>query len=340
MSGEKKINKKKNNLIRIAVIGCGRWGSNHIRIFNELPETQLVICCDRDKNRLDDLKIQYPHIEVTSDLKKVLTNQKVDAVIVATTPDETHFEIGKKVLRARKHAFIEKPLALSLKQAKELIDLAKAENKVLMTGHIYQYHPAIQRIKDYIQTREITPVSILSTRIESGIPANREDANLLWASAIHDVSIIQYLLGKEPQKVSAIQSSLNTKKMGDILFINLIFPNKVIGHIQAGFAGPYKERKLVIHSPQKILVFDGLTEILEVFSHQDFKRKVRLGSREYDKKFKKIQRIDFKDEQPLKIECQHFLDCINKNRIPLSGGKNVLKVFRTLSRINNKLNKL
>ena len=340
MIGEKKINKKKNNLIRIAVIGCGRWGSNHARIFNELPGMQLVICCDRDKNRLNDLKAQYPHIDVTSDLRKVLASPKVDAVIVATTPDETHFKIGKEVLKAGKHAFIEKPLALSLKQAKELIDLAKVKNKVLMTGHIYQYHPAIKKIKDYIQTKEITPVSILSTRIESGIPANREDANLLWASAIHDVSIIQYFLEKEPQKVSAIQNSLNTKKMGDILFINLIFPNKIIGHIQAGFAGPYRERKLVIHSPQKIIVFDGLTEVLEIFSYKNFKKKARIGSREYDKKFKKTQQINFKGKQPLSIECQHFLDCINNNKTPLSGGENVLKVFRTLSRINNKLNKL
>lgn len=328
---------KKNKKIRVAVVGCGRWGRNHVRIFNGLSGSEMAFCCDRNRKRLGEIKSSYPHLKLTGDLKEVLSDAEIDAVVVATAPDNTHFVIGKKVLEANKHLFVEKPLALSLKQAEVLVQLARTKGKVLMTGHTYQYHPAIQKIKKLIQSGKTRPVSILSTRIELGLPPNRADADLLWSSAVHDVSIIQELLEAEPKKIAALQGSLGSKKLGDVLFVNLLFPSDIIAHIQAGFAGPFKERKLIIHSPQKIIVFDGITESLEVFSAKRPKAKARVSLRGYGQKFEKTEQISFKKENPLKTECQHFLDCINKNKTPLSGGKNALKVMRTLERISKSL---
>jgi len=324
--------------IGVGIIGCGRWGQNLIRVFNQLSEASVIICCNKSNHdRLDKLQSAYPHIETTQEVNDVLINSRVDAVAVAT-PDQTHFDIGRQALRAGKHVFIEKPLALSLLQAKDLIDLAESRGRILMTGHIMQYHPAIQWTRQRLAAGQANPVSILSTRVEFGIA--KADADLLWSSVIHDVSMIQYILGSEPEQVYAVGASLNDDRLRDILFVNLIFPGGVVGHIYAGFAGPYRERRLILHANSEIVVFDGLTGSLKLFARRASKSGAESGIREYEKQFEAGRSIDLADmQEPLVVECRHFLECVKTNMIPLSGGENALAVMRTLGKIEKVLRK-
>jgi predicted dehydrogenase len=179
-------------------------------------------------------------------------------------------------------------------------------------------------------------VSILSTRIEFGTA--KVDSDLLWSTVVHDVSIVQYLLGNEPRKICAVGASLNEEKLKDIIFINLIFPSNVIGHISAGFAGPYRDRRLVLHTTQETIVFDGLNGNLELFTRKTSEANAAYGIREYEKQFGAGQKIELNKEEPLKVEGQHFIDCIKMNQAPQSGGENALAVMRTLDKIEKTLN--
>lgn len=324
--------------IGIGVIGCGRWGQNLVRVFNQLSEARVIICCNKsDRDRLDNLKSAYPHIKTTQKVDDVLMSSDVDAIVVAT-PDQTHFDIGRQALEAGKHAFVEKPLALSLPQAEQLTSLATSKGRTLMTGHIMQYHPAVQWIRQRLVTGQATPVSILSTRVEFGIA--KAHADILWSSAIHDVSMIQYLLGREPDEVFATEASLNDEKLADILFVDMTFSAGVAGHIYAGFAGPYRERRLTLHTNREIMVFDGLTGNLEIFARKASQLNAESGIREYTKQFEAGKRVELGDiQEPLMVECQHFLNCIKAKVVPLSGGENALAVMRMLDRIERALDR-
>lgn len=326
-------------MVEVAIIGCGRWGQNLIRIFNGLSGAKVIACCNKSNyDRLNEIRDRYPSIETTQNTGDIWTSPRIGAVVVAT-PDHTHFYIAREALEAGKHVFVEKPLALSLAQAEELVGLAEAQDKILMTGHIMQYHWVVRWIKERIETGRIHPLSILATRVEFGI--GRADADLLWSSAIHDVSVIQYLLGKEPKEISVAEASINDEGMRDILFINLLFDGQVIAHIYAGFAGPYRERKLIVHTTQEIVVFDELTGSLDLLSRKAFLTNIQSDKREYSRQFDGGHRVEIQDTQePLLVECQHFLDCIKTNRTPLSGGRNTLAVIRTLDHIERALGRV
>ena len=316
--------------IAIAVIGCGRWGRNLVRTFHSLPGARVVACCNKEnRERLAQMGAQYPNISTTQNVADILEDPKIDAIVVAT-PDETHFEIAKLGLTSGKHVFVEKPLALSLEETLELVGYAEAQDKILMAGHILVYHPAVQWIKERIAGGLMNPVSVLSTRVEFGIA--RADADLLWSSVVHDISVIQFVLGAEPKEMHAIGTSLALGGPHDTLFINLLFPGAVVGHVHAGFAGPYRERRLVVHATNHIAVLDGFTGTLDVFSR--VRPNVSASKREYDKEFDGGVRVELmRSKDPLTVECEHFLDCIRQKMVPLSGGEGAVAVARTLDRI-------
>jgi UDP-2-acetamido-3-amino-2,3-dideoxy-glucuronate N-acetyltransferase len=324
-------------MIDIAIIGCGRWGQNLIRVFSELPGAQVIACCNKSNHdQLSQLRARYPHLETTQSLRDLLTNPRVDAIVVAT-PDQTHFEIARQALQAGKHVFVEKPLALSLAHAEELMELAGVQGKMLMTGHILQYHPAIRWMKERIEGGVVGPVSIRSTRIDVGVA--RPDASLLWSSAIHDVAVIQYLLGEEPEQLTAVGTSLNGSGLCDILFVNLSFRGGGNGHITASFSGPLCARELVLQTTQEAIVFDGAAESLRLFPRQAVSADREPGRCGRQASVEQGIQPNIPDlQEPLKIECQHFLECIRSNRVPLSGGDRALAVMRTLDRIERSLN--
>jgi predicted dehydrogenase len=293
-----------------------------------------LVCCNKEnRERLVQVRTQYPDVSTTQDVSEIWEDARIDAVVVAT-PDETHFEIAKQGLASGKHVFVEKPLALSLEETLELVRFAEAQGTILMAGHILMYQPAIQWIKERISGGLISPVSVLSTRVEFGIA--RADADLLWSSVVHDISVMQFVLGAEPKEIHAIGTSLATEGPHDTLFINLLFPGGVVGHVHAGFAGPYRERRLVVHGINHIAVVDGFTGTLDVFSRA--RPNVSAGKREYGKEFDGGGRVELmRSKDPLTVECEHFLDCIKQKVVPLSGGEGALGVARTLDRIAKQL---
>jgi predicted dehydrogenase len=294
----------------------------------------VLACCNKEnRERLAQMGTQYPDVTTTQNIAEVWEDHKVDAVVVAT-PDETHFEIARQGLASGKHVFVEKPLSLSLEETTELVRFAEAQGKTLMAGHILVYHPAVQWIKERISGTLIKPVSVLSTRIEFGVA--RAGADLLWSSVVHDISVMQYVFGVEPKEIHAIGTSLTPGGLHDTLFINLLFPGGVVGHIHAGCAGPYRERRLVMHASNHIVVVDGVTGALDVFSRA--RLGVSAGEREYDKRFDDGVRVELmRSKDPLTVECEHFLECIRRRTVPLSGGEGALGVARTLDRITKQL---
>jgi UDP-2-acetamido-3-amino-2,3-dideoxy-glucuronate N-acetyltransferase len=319
-------------MINVAVIGCGRWGTNLIRVFNELSDSNLVACCNlSNEGRLNRIKEQYPRIKVTQNLNSILSDQNINAVVVAA-PDETHFDMGMKALNASKHTFIEKPLAMSYQQALELVRAADRKGKILMAGHIMQYHPAIKKIKARILPGKLK--SIQSTRLDSG--GIKPNSNIVWSSIVHDVAIIDYLLECTPQTVSATGTCLSENKKYDLISVNLRFPNGMIANIYSSFVNPSKERKLNILCEDEIITFDGIVGELKTYS----KENGNLGNikrQNYEQLFGKGKELFVDNEEPLKMECQHFLDCISNSITPLSGGEKVLRVMKILEDIERSL---
>lgn len=304
-------------VVKVGVVGCGRWGRNLIRVFNELSDSNLVACCNlNNEERLNNVKGQYPHVKTTHNLDDILRDEDIDAVVVAT-PDETHFNIGMEALRSNKHVFIEKPLALTLEEASELVATAEDKKRILIAGHVMLYHPAIQKIKQRLQTHKIK--CIQSTRLDS--ERSRPGSDLIWSSVIHDVSIINYLIERETLAISSIGTSLNKEKPYDMVFVNIMFSDTIIANIYASFVGPGKKRELIVYSEDETITFDGSTGKLATYARRGGEKALSIG-----------------DGEPLKIECQDFLDCINSGVTPLAGGGNTLQVMTILKDIEESLN--
>ena len=215
--------------INMSVIGLGYWGPNLARTFFELDDSFLHTCADMSEAQLGKFKTHYPTVNTTTDFEKVLQDSEIDAVAIATSTP-THYELAKKALLAGKHVFVEKPLALNTREAEELVDIAKKTEKVLMVGHLLEYHPAIQAIKSYIKKGEIGEILYLyAQRLNLG--KIRKDENCLWSLAPHDISVILSLLEEEPNTVIAHGRSYVQKEIEDIVILTLSFPDKIFANI-------------------------------------------------------------------------------------------------------------
>lgn len=318
-------------MVNIGVIGCGAWGANLVRNFYENPEANLLYCCDSNPEILRNIAQKYPEVNTVSNLEKVLDNKDIQAVVIAT-PLATHFQIAKKALEAKKHVYIEKPITSSSEEAKELINTAQGVRRHLMVGHLLKYHPAVAKLKELIRSKELGEVYyIYSQRVNLG--KIRKDENALWSFAPHDVSVILYLLEEEPETVNAVGESYLQKDIEDVVFVTLRFKDKRIAHIQLSWLDPHKIRKVTIVGSKKMAVFDDMetTEKIKIYDKgavlpgQFLSYAETITLREGD-----IYIPYLKMEEPLKIECQHFLDCIQRNKKPLTDGEDGLRVVRIL----------
>lgn len=318
-------------MINIGVIGCGAWGANLVRNFYENPEANLLCCCDSNPKILRDIAQKYPKVSIVSNLKEVLDNKDIQALVIAT-PLATHFQIAKKALEVKKHVYIEKPIASCSEEAKELIDTAQKVGRYLMVGHLLKYHPAVVKLKELIRSKKLGEVYyIYSQRVNLG--KIRQHENALWSFAPHDISVILYLLEEEPETVNAVGESYLQKGIEDVVFVTLRFKDKKIAHIQLSWLDPHKIRKVTIVGSKKMAVFDDMETIEKikiydkgaVLPGQFLSYTETITLREGD-----INIPYLKIEEPLKIECQHFLDCIQKNRKPLTDGEDGLRVVRIL----------
>jgi UDP-2-acetamido-3-amino-2,3-dideoxy-glucuronate N-acetyltransferase len=307
----------------IVVIGTGYWGKNLVRNFHEL--NALYGICDFAENTLKYSKEKYPDVRTFMEVAQTFHDPNVKAVAVAS-PAATHYNVVKEALLAGKDVFVEKPLALRYKEGEELVALAKVKHKVLMVGHVLQYHPAIAKLKELIDRGEIGNINyIYSNRLNLG--KIRTEENILWSFAPHDISIILYLLNEMPSEVSAFGGNFLNPGIADVTVTNLAFPKGTKAHIFVSWLHPYKEQKLVVIGDKKMMLFDDVNpkDKLWAYDHKiDWVDGLPIPHPE------RAHLIEIEKREPLKSECQHFLDCIASRRTPQTDGKEGLRVLQVL----------
>ena len=310
-------------MLKVAVIGCGYWGKNLVRIFYELGVLDTV--CDKDIKALNRALAQYPNIRITTDIEKVLKSKEIGAVAIAA-PAVTHYELAKKAILSGKDVFVEKPLAITTCEAKELIKLAKENGNLLMVGHILQYHPAVIKLKGLISAGELGKIRyIYSNRLNIG--KLRTEENILWSFAPHDISVILMLLEEEPLSVNSFGGDYLNPGISDVTVTTLEFKNGVKGHIFVSWLHPYKEQKLIVVGSKAMAVFDDVSkEKLFLYPHiiEWQNGKIPLAQ----KADHKIIPLDARE--PLKLELQHFIECVENRAQPKTSGEEGLRVLRVL----------
>ena len=327
-------------MLNVAVIGTGEWGRNLVRNFHEIRQASLRICCDLSKNRLMMAKERYPYVEITTNYDRVLEDRKIDAVVIAT-PTPTHFDLAKMALQAEKHVLVEKPLTLNYGRAQELVDLARSCGKIMMVGHLLEYHPAVAEMKKRIIRNDPGEVWYMySERLNLGRVRTMENA--LWCLAPHDISVVLYLLNAVPIEVSAQGESFLQKEnsIEDVVFINIRFKDGVFAHIHVSWLDPHKVRKMTLVGSKKMMVFDDMEsrDKLKIFNKGVIKNslddEVEFNIRYGDVHIPKIEWAE-----PLRLECLHFIECVTKNKVPRSDGEDGLRVVRVLEAAQESLEK-
>jgi predicted dehydrogenase len=323
----------------IAVIGYGYWGPNLFRNFFELQDRlDGLYCCDLSDARLAAVKARYPKVETTTRLSEVLNDPHIDACVIAT-PAKSHYEIARACLEKGKHVLVEKPAVLKVEEGLRLKELIDKKGLIYMAGHTFLYNPAVRLVKDYIDKKKLGKIYYIhSTRVNLG--QIRRDVNALWNFGPHDISIILYLLGIAPKKVISFGRHFLQKQIEDLVFLNLDFStHKVIAHIHMSWLDPSKIRRMTVVGNKKMLVYDDI----------DNESKIKL----YDKGIKKdrqsLQRSEtgyeayqfkihsgdihlpqLKQTEPLRLECEHFIESVSKHTNPLTDINHVIQVTSVL----------
>lgn len=334
--------KMKENII--GIIGCGHWGPNFIRNFNHIEGTFVKYACDLSASRLSHIKDMYPGIITTQNFLQVLKDRQVDAVVIATTTD-THYRLAKEALLYNKHVLIEKPIATGISQAEELITLAEDNRRTLMVGHIFKFNPAINKLKWLIDRKELGRIYYMYSR-RTNLGPLRKDVNAIWDLAPHDISIFNYLLNRTSISVAAKGEKYLPHNLEDVCFISLTFPGHIFAHIHVSWLDPKKVREIVVVGSKKMAVFDDLNteHPLSIYDRCVMKKKFK---QDYDsfEEFKmiikdgKIATPLLKKAEPLRSECSHFIECIRKDKKPLTDGKDGLETIRVLKAIQDSLSK-
>jgi predicted dehydrogenase len=318
--------------MKIAVIGCGYWGPNLIRNFIQLNKVEGLICCDLDPKRLDRMKGLYPSVELLTDYKELLERPDLDAVAIAT-PVKTHHPIAKDFLSHGKHVFIEKPFTHSYETALELISLAEANQRILMVDHTFEYTAAVNKIKTIIENGELGKILYISSiRVNLGL--FQPDINVVWDLAPHDISIILYVMGEAPVSVNCQGKAHFRPEIEDVATTTLNFKNGFIAFIHSSWLDPNKIRRTTIVGSKKMLVYDDIDpqEKIKIYdkgvevpphydTYADFHFSYRYGD---------ILSPRIEDYEPLKKECDHFIECIKRGVSPVSDGYSGLRVVSVL----------
>jgi len=318
--------------IRLGVVGCGYWGPNLVRNFRALPECQLKMMCDISKDRLKHLTSLYPEVEAELNFDHMLNGVGLDAVIVATSV-KLHYPMAKAALLSGKHVFIEKPMASSSEQCAELVSIARQKGLVLMIGHTFLYSPAVRKIKEIVDRGDLGEIRyICARRLNLGL--FQKDINVAWDLAPHDISIILHLLEQFPISVNCRGSAHVTPGIEDVTSMSLTFKNDRSAIIHSSWLDPRKVREMTIVGSKRMIVYDdvALQEKIRVFDarverppHYD-----TFAEFHYAYHYGDTYSPYIKQEEPLKTECQHFLDCIQHDKEPLTNGSQGTDLVRIL----------
>jgi UDP-2-acetamido-3-amino-2,3-dideoxy-glucuronate N-acetyltransferase len=312
----------------IAVIGCGYWGKNLVRNFHELGALHTI--CETDTTTLKTIHLGYPEVKTENVYSEVPKNPNIQGIVIST-PAELHYQMAKQALEEDKDVFVEKPLALTVKEGEELVDLAKTKNRILMVGHLLEYHPAISWLKTFIDEGGLGKVNyIYSSRLNLG--KFRTEENILWSFAPHDISVILSLLEQVPEEVNAFGGDYLNKGIVDVTVTTMGFKGGTKAHIFVSWLHPYKEQKLVVVGSRKTAVFDGVEETLKLYENPvEWINQIPTPN-----KVEGLQ-IYYDKTEPLRLECKHFLNCIESRQTPKTDGAKALEVLRVLERSQKSL---
>jgi predicted dehydrogenase len=322
--------------VRVAVVGLGYWGPNLARNFAALPGSELRWLCDADENALAQVGAALRGPRTTTSLDEVLEDPQVDAVALAT-PVPTHADLAVRVLQAGKHCFVEKPLAQDVARAEAAVEAARESGKVLMVGHLLEYHPGVRKLKEIAESGDLGDIHyIYSNRLNLGVL--RADENALWSLGAHDVSVVLYLAGgEEPYECEARGESYMQPGIEDVVFCYLRFPSGWAAQLHLSWLDPHKERRFTVVGSRKMATFDDM----------DLERKVtvydkgfdeRVGSYgEYITRSGDIWSPRIPAVEPLRVECEHFVDCVRDGTTPRSDGASGLRVVRVLEALQQSL---
>jgi len=328
--------------IKVGVIGCGYWGPNLIRNFNDSVHTDIHSVCDLIRERLDSIRIRYPQVKITEDYRDILKDDNIEAVAIAT-PVSSHYKIVSDALKAGKHVLVEKPLTTNVKEAESLVNLAAKKGLVLLVDHIFIYTNAIRKIKDYLAKGELGEMYYFdSVRINLGL--FQHDINVIWDLAPHDLAVMDHLISEQPISITATGSSHTPSRYEDVAYITLQFKSSFIAHFHVNWMSPVKIRKIIIGGSRKMLVFDDLdpSEKIKLYDKgiqvtKTDKNSIYQSLVQY--RIGDIYSPSIDSTEALKAVIDHFADCINNNKTPVTDGKAGLRVVRLLEAADKSLKK-
>jgi len=323
----------------VGVIGLGYWGPNHVRNLYDLRCAEQVYVCDLDPKRREHIHQLYPGVVALSDFDELLANPDIEGVIVAT-PVSQHFPMARAALRVGKSVLVEKPLAMSRCQARELIKLAQQTRSVLMVGHTFEYSAPVRKIKQLLDGGALGDVFyISSTRANLGL--FQRDVNVAWDLATHDISIINMLMGRAPLAVSCQGQSHYRDRTEDVALLTLDFGNSVVAFIHVSWLDPNKIRRTTIVGSRQMLVYDDTStqekiriydKGVNVLPYYD-----TYGQFQFSYRYGDIQIPRIEEAEPLKLECEDFIRCVAQRAVPLTDGLNGLRVVSVLEAANQSL---
>lgn len=309
--------------MRIAAIGAGYWGTNLIRVFHQLGALERI--CDFSAERLTRLADQYPSVRVESSYDAILEDPAIDAVVIAT-PAECHYAMARQALTAGKDVYVEKPLTLRCEEAEALTNLAEERKRILMVGHLLEFHPAIVRLQELIDQGELGKLEYLySNRLNMG--KVRREENALWSFAPHDISVILLLIKQMPIQVTATGGTYLQPNIADVTVSTMLFDRGVRAHLFVSWLHPYKEQKLVVVGERRMAVFD---DVLKTGKLQLYDKKIDLVNGQFVVEKPTARVIDFSPEEPLLLECRHFLECLETRQTPKTDGHDGWRVLKVL----------
>jgi len=330
-------------MVGVAVVGAGHWGPNLIANFERSDRSRVTWVVDRDEQRLQAVRARFPAVRTTTDFAEMARDADVDAVVIAT-PTQTHHALARAALEHGKHVLVEKPLTESVETSRDLCALAERSGRVLMVGHVFLYNAVARRVKEYVLGGDLGRIYYVSM-VRTNLGPIRVDVDAAWDLAAHDIALASWWLDAEPLAVRAAGGSFINPGVADVVFATLRYPGDVLVHLHASWLNPRKARDITVVGDRKMLTFDDVNvgEPLRLFdkgvvddrSRPDFVDSIesfRMSVREGDITVPRVPA-----SEPLRNECEHFLDCVIDGKTPLSGGPEGLAVVRALDALSRSL---
>ena len=323
----------------IAVVGCGYWGMNYVRIFNELTESRVVAVCEQSPERLKEVARRFPSVHLTTQIDDVVSQPDVEAVVVCTEAT-SHYKVARRMLAAGKHLLVEKPLTTTSTDASRLIELADSHSVTLMVGHTFIFNAGVRKVKEYVKQDSGRVYYLYARRTNLG--PIRRDVNALWDLAPHDIAIFNYLLDCSPEWVSAVGGKILGNCRDDVGFVSIGYPGNILAHVHVSWADPDKAREVVVVKSDRRILFDDLNGVEQVrvfekgvstvdeepLNYGEFRFQIRDGD---------IISPRIEPAEPLKNQCRHFLECVRTGKRPVSNGEDGRDVVRVLEAINRSI---